>query len=91
MTCPIVIEPVNGQFAASVFGVPNARATAATREQAVAALKVELDARVQRGELRFIDLAPAGISSLAGEYAADPTLRDICDQAYQARDAESNE
>ena len=88
MTCPIIVEPTNGQFAASLVGVPSARATAPTREMAIAALRAELDARIERGELLFIELAPAGVSTLAGSYSADPTLREICNRAYQERDDE---
>lgn len=91
MTCPIIVEPTDGQFEASVVGVAHVRATAPTREQAIVALREELDARVKRGELLFIDLSPIGLTSLAGKYADDPTLRDICEQAYRERDAELNE
>lgn len=91
MTVPIVVESTDGQFAASVVGVAHARATAPTREQAINALKADLDARVNRGEPQFIELSPIGLTSLAGKYADDPTLRDICEQAYRERDAELNE
>lgn len=91
MTCPIIVEPADDQFTASLAGVGHVRATAPTREQAIVALREELDARVKRGELVFIDLSPIGVSSLAGKFADDPTLRDICEQAYRERDAELNE
>ena len=88
MTCPIVVEPVNGQFAATLVGVPGARVLAATRELAVDGLKAVLDERVQRGELQFVELAPVGVTSFAGKYRDDETLSDICEAAYKARDAE---
>ncbi len=91
MTCPVIVESTNGQFVASVAGAANLRATASTREQAIDALKDDLNARIQRGELLFIDVAPIGLTSLAGKYADDPTLSDICEEAYRERDAELNE
>jgi len=88
MTFPVLIEPSGGQFAASLPGVPNVRVVGPTRSQAIDALKVEIEHRVARGELLSLDIEAIGISSLAGKYEADPTLRAICDDAYQARDAE---
>ena len=88
MTFPIVIEASDGQFAASLVGVPTVRVIGPTRSQAIDALKKELEQRVARGELLSVDVEPIGVSSLAGRYEADPTLRAICDEAYQLRDAE---
>jgi hypothetical protein len=46
--------------------------------------------RIEHGELISLDVDAVGVSSLAGKYSADPTLREICDEAYQRRDAESH-
>jgi hypothetical protein len=35
-----------------------------------------------------LELAPTGVSGLAGKYRTDPTLREICTEAYRMRDAE---
>jgi len=88
MTFPVVVEACDGQYAASLVGVPNVLVVRPTRSQAIDALKEELEHRVARGELLSLDIETVGVSSLAGKYAADPTLRTICDEAYQLRDAE---
>jgi len=88
MTFPVLIEPCNGQFAASLVGVPHVRVVGPTRSQAIEALQAEIEHRVALGELLSLDIETIGVSSLAGKYETDPTLRTICDDAYQARDAE---
>ena len=88
MTFPIVVEASGGQFAASLVGIPTVRVVGPTRSQAIDSLKKELEQRVALGELLSLDIEATGISSLAGKYAADPTLRTICEEVYQLRDAE---
>jgi hypothetical protein len=88
MPFPVMVEACDGQFAASLVGVPNVRVVGSTRAQAIDAMRDELEHRVARGELLSLDLETIGVSSLAGKYEADPTLRTICDEAYQLRDAE---
>jgi hypothetical protein len=88
MAFPVVVEACNGQFVASLVGEPNLRVIGPTRSQAINALKEELGRRVARGELLSLDVDTIGVSSLAGKYEADPTLRKICDEAYQCRDVE---
>jgi hypothetical protein len=89
MTFPVLIETSNGQFAAALVGAPTIRAVGPTRAEALAALQVELAQRLARGELVSLDLVSTGVSGLAGTYRTDPTLRDICTEAYHTRDAES--
>ena len=36
-------------------------------------------------------MSEAGVSTLAGKYKDDPTLREICDEAYKQRDAERHD
>ena len=88
MTFPVVVEANDGQFAASLVGVPTMRVIGPTRSQAIDALKKELEHRVALGELLSLDIETIGVSSLAGKYEADPTLRTICDEAYRLRDTE---
>lgn len=88
MTFPILIETDDGQFAASLIGAPEVRVVEATRAQAIAELQEELRQRVQLGELLALEVEPLGVSDLAGKYRDDPTLREICAQAYEMRDAE---
>jgi len=73
MTFPILIEPYNGQFAASLVGAPNVRVVKPTRSQAIEALKSNIEQRVQLGELFSLEIGPVGVSSLAGKYRTDPT------------------
>ena len=89
MTFPVLIESSNGQFAAALVGAPTIRAVGPTRDAALAALHTELAQRLARGELVSLELAPPGVSGLAGTYRTDPTLRDICTEAYRTRDTES--
>jgi hypothetical protein len=88
MSFPVLIEPYNGQFAASLMGVPNVRVVEPTRSQAIDALKEKIWQSIQRGELLSLEVDVVGISSLASKYEKDPTLREICEDAYQIRDTE---
>ncbi len=91
MTFPVLVEACDGQFTASLVGVPNVRVVGPTRSQAVDALKAVIEHRIALGELLSLEIDAIGVSSLAGKYNADPTLRTICDDAYQMRDAERDQ
>lgn len=88
MIFPVLIETSNGQFTASLVGAPDVRVVEATRTQAIAELKEELRQRIELGELLTLEVDVAGVSDLAGKYSDDPTLREICTQAYEMRDAD---
>ena len=88
MTFPVTIEASDERFTASVLGAPAVRAEAPTRDQAIALIKKTLTERVRQGELIFLDIEVGGVSGLAGRFASDPTLREICEEAYRLRDAE---
>jgi predicted RNase H-like HicB family nuclease len=88
MSFPVVVEIQNGYFVASLAGVPNLSVVESTRAQAIAALKEELQRWIERGELLALEVETFGVSDLAGLFSDDPTLREICEQAYQTRDAE---
>jgi hypothetical protein len=88
MTFPVLVEPCDGQFAAVLVGAPTIRAVGPTRAEALAALRADLSERLARGELASLELAPTGVSGLAGKYQTDPTLREICSEAYRMRDVE---
>ena len=90
MTFAVFVEPREGQFVATLAGVPEVRVVGASRGEAIEALKAEIAQRVRRGELLALEIGAAGASEFAGKYAADPTLRQICDHAYRQRDAELN-
>ncbi len=88
MTFPVVVEACDGQFTASLVGVPNVRVVGPTRSQAIDALKMVIEHRIALGELLSLEIETTGVSSLAGKYETDPTLRTICEEAYQLRDVE---
>ena len=88
MSFPVFVEANNGHFTASLIGVPQLSVVGMTRDQAIATLKQEIQHRIEDGQLLSLDVAPIGVSDLAGKYADDPTLREICEQAYQLRDDE---
>jgi len=90
MTFAVLVEPQDDRFAAWLVGAPELRVLGPTRDQAIASLRKEIAQRVRQGELISleIDVGAAGVAGLAGTYAADPTLREICDEAYRERDAE---
>ena len=60
----------------------------ATRDAALEALRTELEQQISGGELVFLDVEPKGLLGLAGKYKDDPTLREICEEAYRQRDAQ---
>jgi len=88
MTFPVLVEACDGQFAASLVGVPKVRVVGPSRSQAISSLRAEIERRVAAGELLTLDIETIGVSNLAGKYDKDLTLRTICDDAYRARDAD---
>jgi hypothetical protein len=88
MTFPIVVESCDGEFAASLLGEPKVRVVGRTRIQAVEALKIEIEHRVAIGELLSLEISTIGVTDLAGKYQTDPTLREICREVYEKRDAD---
>ncbi len=88
MTFPIMVEARGGRYAASLAGSPNVRVEEPTRSEAIDALRSKLRQRVERGELLSLEIDAEGVSSLAGKYRDDPTLGEICEEAYRLRDAE---
>lgn len=90
MTFPVFVEPADGQFAAILVGAPTIRGVGSTRAEALAALQADLAQRLAHGELVSLELPLLGVSDLAGRYRTDPTLREICTEAYRQRDAESS-
>lgn len=91
MTFPVLVQPIQEQFEASLVGAPQVRVVRPTREEAIAALGAEIAQRVGRGELLSLPIDVVGVADLAGNYADDPTLRQIGEDAYRDRDAEAQE
>jgi hypothetical protein len=91
MTFSVIVHSTAGQFEASLVGAPDLRATAPTRAEALAALESALENRVKQGELVTLEIGRKGLAGLFGKYRDDPTLQDICDEAYRERDADVRE
>lgn len=88
MTIVARIEERNGRYEASLIGWPEVKASAADRASAIAALRSQVRERVDRGDIIEMELDAGGIMSLAGKYADDPTLREMCEDIYRERDRE---
>ena len=71
------------------FAPPEVRSVAPSRDEAIAALKSQIAGRIAQGELFSVEIEAGGVSRLAGKYADDPTLREICSEVYEQRDAEA--
>ena len=86
MTFPIVIETVDDQIVASLAGVPDVRVSGPSRPDVLKSLQGELARRIPLGALDALDVQPSGgVLNLAGKYADDSTLVEICEQAYADR------
>lgn len=87
MTLPVIVEKCDGQFAAVLLGDSNVRIVRPSPREAVAGLQAEILRRMEAGELVSVEVHPQSITDLAGKYADDPTLRQICESVYRERDA----
>lgn len=90
MTVPVLIQPTDGQFSASLVGSPDLRCVRPTRTEALAALRSELARKVAADELVDLEIEPLGVAAVAGQFKDDPTLRDICEEIYRQRDAQKS-
>lgn len=88
MTLPILIHSTAGQFTASLVGMPDLYCSRPSKSEAIAALQQELQRKISAGELVNLDVTPGGVTGLAGRFADDETLRDICTEIYRERDAD---
>jgi hypothetical protein len=88
MMLPVLVRPVDGQFAATLVGAPDVRATASTYVEALAALQAVIEQLFGQGELVALEVGRRGVAGLAGTYRDDPTLREICDEAYRQRSSQ---
>jgi predicted RNase H-like HicB family nuclease len=91
MTFSVSVHPSNGQFEAALIGAPDVCATASTRDEALAALESAIAKRLDQGQLVALEVRRQGLAGLFGKYRDDPTLREICEAAYQERDADLHE
>src|SRR5712671_1575041 len=91
MTFRVIVHPTAGQFEAALVGAPDVSATAATREEALAKLESAISKRLEKGELVALEVRRRGLAGLFGTFRNDPTLREICEEAYKERDADVRE
>jgi hypothetical protein len=91
MTFPVLVHAASGQFEATLVGAPEVRATGATREGVLAALEAAIEKRLDQGELVALKIRRRGLAGLFGRFRDDPTLREICEEAYKERDADVRE
>ena len=88
MTIPVWVEQQHGKFTASVPGVPGIHASGATRELAVADVRSQIRSGMTNGQIVMVDVDFVGVSGLAGTYQDDPSILEICAEAYRLRDEE---
>ena len=86
MNLTVMFERSNGTVSAAVPGIPFLRAEGPSEEAAAEALRAQLRSSLARRAIGFIDVDPVGLSGIAGTYRDDPSLQDICDEAYRLRD-----
>ncbi len=85
---PVLVETSSGGCRASVYGAPAVSADAPTRDEAIAALQVELGRRTRQGELVWLDVPKVGVTDLAWAFEADRHADELVAEIYRLRDAE---
>jgi len=90
MNFPVSIESSEGRFTATLLGAPEVRVSAATREKAIAELRKVISERVTKGQIESLEVPPCSVTDFVGIFQDDPTLDEICEEAYRQRDAELN-
>jgi hypothetical protein len=88
MTFPILVQPQHGRFLASVLGSSEMAAEGATKEEALTALRANIDQRFAKGELVLLDVPYRAVTDFAGLFRDDPTLDEMVKEIYRERDAE---
>ncbi len=91
MNFSVLVHAAHGRFEATLVGAPDVRASAPTHAEALVALEAALEKRVEQGELVTLEIGRKGLAGLFSKYRDDPTLQDICDEAYKERDADVRE
>jgi hypothetical protein len=86
MSFPISIESTEHGFCAFVPGDRSVSGEGATRQEAVSALRAEIQVRLAHGDLILVDIEPLGVTQLAGAWADDPTVPELVDEIYRLRD-----
>jgi len=90
MNFPVAIESSGGLFTASLLGAPEVRVSGPTKEVAIAELRKAVSQRVTNGQITSLEIPPCSVTDFIGIFQDDPTLDEICEEAYRQRDAELN-
>ena len=88
MQYPVLVEQLNGHYVATAMTVPTIRVEAETEEAAVSGVRTQLGTQLRGRKIVYVDLEPTGLQDLFGKYRDDPTLMEICEEAYRLRDEE---
>ena len=86
MTFAVMVETTDDRYTAVLLGAPEVQSTGSTAAEAVDALRKEIERRTRSGRLCAVDVQTVGLSTFAGKFRDDPTLREICEEAYRLRD-----
>lgn len=85
MSFTIQVKEVDGQFSAVISGDVDEEVVRPTREAAVLAAAERLRELGASGELPAIQTPKLGAAGVAGVFADDPTLSEICADIYAER------
>jgi hypothetical protein len=88
MTIPVLVTAAEDRFVAVLVGTPGVRGQGLSRRDAIESLRTELAQRTQRGELVWLDFEPPKQHQVAGSFADDDTLPELCAEIYRQRDAD---
>jgi hypothetical protein len=88
MTIPVLVTVLEDRFEAVLVGTPEVRGQGSSRSDAIESLKTELAHRTRRGELVWVDFEPSQRHQVAGSFADDDTLPELCAEIYRQRDAD---
>jgi hypothetical protein len=88
MTIPVLVTSFENQFVAVLAGNPDVRGRGPSRGDAIQSLKAELAQRMQQGDLVWVDFEPPQHHQVAGSFADDETLSELCAEIYRERDAD---
>ena len=88
MTIPVLVTVLEDHFEAVMVGTPEVRGLGLSRSDAIESLKAELAQRTRHGDLVWVDFEPFRRHQVAGSFADDDTLPELCAEIYRQRNAE---
>ena len=88
MTIPVLVTATEDRFEAVLVGTPEVRGQGVSRGDAIESLRTELADRTQRGDLVWMEFEPPKPHRVAGSFADDDTLSELCEEIYRQRDAD---